>query len=89
MRHIRSYHMYKLVDILADGLVALSSEYGKQLWCSCKTRKEHKCQECEQLFSIGSAMYRPITNGYNRMQRLCEDCIRYLGIVAMIMWERR
>lgn len=74
--------MYTLVEIIsdADGLVGLSSEYGRQLWSRCKVRKQHSCQECEQSFPVGSEMYRPITNGYNRMRRLCENCVQHGGI---------
>lgn len=70
---------YILVEILSDGLVGLfSDEYGRQLWSECRVRKQHKCQECGLLFPAGSMMYRPVTNGYNRMQRLCGTCVRHL-----------
>ena len=70
--------MYRLVEILGDELIGLSSRYGRQLWATVKVRKQHRCQHCEELFPVGSKMYCPITNGYNRMHRLCEDCIKHL-----------
>lgn len=69
---------YRLVTVLSDGLVGLSSEYGRQLWACCKMRKQHQCTVCKRPFPVGSKMYRPIGNSYNRMQRICEECIRVM-----------
>jgi hypothetical protein len=67
---------YILVKVLSDGLVGLSSEeFGRQLWDRCRTRKTHECQVCHEWSGVGSQMYRPITNGYNRTHRICEDCV--------------
>ena len=75
---------YSLVTVLTDGVVGLSSEeFGRQLWHRCSTRKVQECEMCHWKFGVGSRMYRPITNGYNRMQRLCEDCVDRL-IVRMV-----
>lgn len=68
---------YRLVAVLSDGVVGLSSEYGRQLWACCKMRKQHICQVCKRSFAVGSEMYRPVGNSYNRMQRICEECIRF------------
>lgn len=73
--------MYKLVRVLSEGLVGLSSEYGWQLWVICKVRKQHECVGCRKSFSAGSKMYRPLTNLSNRMRRLCGFCIRNLPVV--------
>jgi hypothetical protein len=71
--------LYILVRTLSDGLVGLSSyDYGRQLWSRCKTRKQHKCRVCGGLFPVGSTMYRPLTNKGNRMERICENCIRHM-----------
>ena len=70
--------MYRVVAVLSDGLVGLSSQYGRQLWACCKMRKEHKCQMCERLFYSGSKMYRPVGNSRNRMQRICAECIQFM-----------
>jgi len=68
--------MYTLVSIPGDGLALLSSaRYGQQLWVQCKTRKAHQCRECGLICSAGTVMYRPLTNGYNRMERVCVGCV--------------
>ena len=67
--------MYRLIKVLSDGIVGLSSEFGRQLWCICKMHKQHECQECGQSFPIGAEMYRPLSNGFNRMRRLCKGCV--------------
>lgn len=71
--------MYRVVAILSDGLVGLSSQYGRQLWACCKMRKEHKCQACKRVFTIGAEMYRPVGNSYNRMERICAECIQFMS----------
>ncbi len=77
--------VYTLVQTLSDGLVGLFSErYGRQLWSRCRMRKQHNCRGCKEVFSSGSQMYRPVTNGYNRMERLCEGCIRELTYQAVV-----
>lgn len=70
---------YRLVTVLSDGLVGLSSEYGRQLWASCKMRRQHKCEVCERSFPIGSKMYRPVKDDHNRMKRICEECVQLMG----------
>jgi len=70
---------YNLITIPGEGLALLSSEkHGRQLWAQCKTRKTHKCHECDTTYPVGTEMYRPITNGYNRMQRICAQCIQMM-----------
>ena len=67
--------MYRLVTILlADGLIGLSSEYGRQLWCLAGVKKRVSCCECGVKFASGTKMYRPIHNAPNRGQRMCQDC---------------
>ena len=70
---------YSLITIPGDGLALLfSGEYGRQLWVQCKMRKTHKCYECDATYPVGTGMYRPMTNGYNRMQRICAQCIQMM-----------
>jgi hypothetical protein len=48
------------------------------LWSACRTRKEHKCHECGMALGKGTRVFRPITEGYRRMQRICTLCVRTL-----------
>lgn len=70
--------MYRLVRVLSEGLVGLSSEYGRQLWVVCKMRRQHECVGCGRSFSAGSEMYRPLTNLSNRARRFCGGCIQHM-----------
>ena len=64
-----------IVKKLVGGLVVLDTFYGKQIWDRVKMRKEHRCASCKETIEKGSQAYRPLTNGYNRMDRLCTACI--------------
>ena len=67
---------YRLSLIPGDGQALLwSQEYGTQLWAECKMRKAHKCAVCGMAYPVGTKMYRPMTNGYNRMHRICQCCV--------------
>jgi len=69
---------YRIYKHRAEGVVQLHSIYGIQLWLitNTKVRKNHECQMCGRLVVQGlEKMYRPITNGINRMDRICRDCI--------------
>jgi hypothetical protein len=49
------------------------------VWALCKTRKDHKCWECDDECMKGTMMYRPQTNSNDRMRRICIHC---MGILA-------
>lgn len=62
---------YKYIKAIGDGVVVLkSSECGEQVWTLCKPRKDHQCVVAEERIRKGDEAYRPITNGYNRMERI-------------------
>ncbi len=59
--------------------------YWWQLWAKCKTRKilgnsgrPKTCAVTGNVISKGEFVYRPMTNGYNRMDRISEQGIQIL-----------
>ena len=69
---------YKFVSRLGEGIVGLSSSYGDQMFVRSKIRKNNSCELCCASLKPGDQAYRPITNGYNRMHRLCVACVQEL-----------
>jgi hypothetical protein len=70
----------RLLGVMNDGLIRLdtadwSYNYGKQLWSVVKTRKIAECVNCDGEISKSTNAYSPITNGYNRMHRICTTCV--------------
>lgn len=61
---------YKLVKILNDDVVILSSKYGVQVWSKITLRKDNICEVLGIPILQGSKAFRPSTNGYNRMHRI-------------------
>jgi len=73
----------RLLGVMNEGLVRMdtadfSYNYGKQLWGIVKTRKVARCANCDQEIPKASQVYSPITNGYNRMHRICTTCVEQL-----------
>ncbi len=67
---------YTFVDALSDGLVGLKhQEHGRCLWTARKLRKHAICAACGKQALAGSTAYGPLTNGYNRMDRICKHCV--------------
>ena len=63
--------MIESAVIMGEGVVGLvDSEYGQQVWASCKTRKHHVCIITRLGIKKGGMAYRPITNKGNRMKRI-------------------
>lgn len=54
------------------------------LWARVKTRKEHRCFECETLRGKGSEMLAPIGNQDYRMRRIDLECARAVALVSPI-----
>jgi hypothetical protein len=69
---------YTFVKRMNDDLVGLSSSHGQQLFTRARVRKHRACALCKRKILPGSLAYRPITNGYNRMHRLCVPCVQDL-----------
>ncbi len=61
---------YKVEKILSEETVVLSSKYGTQIWDLVKLRKNKICEQTKIELPKGSKAFRPITNGYNRMDRI-------------------
>lgn len=66
---------YYLVDELGRLIVLESRGFPPKIWTECTVRKEHNCIVCDGKIVIGQRAHRPITNGNNRMHRICPDCI--------------
>ena len=68
---------YRFDRRLNEGLVRLEHPtFGVNLWHTAKVRKNDKaCTDCKNVIERGASGWRPITFGYNRMHRLCNDCI--------------
>lgn len=62
---------YKITQHNGMLLTTSSEEYGEQVWSLCRLRrhKESKCVICGK--TLGEFGFRPITNGYNRIHRIC------------------
>lgn len=77
--HDYSREDIKVLDARIVGIT--HARYGRQLWVlmGVPIRKPQECTICEQRFGPGSTkMFRPVTNGYNRMERICQRCITEL-----------
>ena len=72
-----SLHQFRIVVRMSEGLVGADTECGRQMWVRTKsgTRKAHRCIVCQEPIPKGSLAYLPITNGYNRMVRVCVKCV--------------
>ncbi len=71
---------YRFKERWSDGIVILFSRYGEQMWTLVKVRKEHKCAYSNIPISKGSFAWKPVTHGYNRMERICVNAIKKLEI---------
>jgi len=71
---------YVCLKILNDGVVGLSSTYGEQIFTVRKARKNvrHGCVHCTSAIEMGVLCWGPLTNGMNRMHRICGACIMTL-----------
>jgi len=60
----------------ADGFMLVETfDHGKQIWTAGKSRTRLLCQVCKVRYSPGDVMFRPKTNGQNRMERCCVGCM--------------
>jgi len=66
---------YSFVKRFAEGVVGLTSSHGQQMFVRSKLRKPKACALCNVELKTKEQAYRPITNGYNRMHRLCVACV--------------
>ena len=65
-------YKYEVIFSPADGLMLITHpKHGRQLWARCKMRghKNSRCAICGAV--VGFEAFRPVTNGYNRMERIC------------------
>ena len=63
---------------MAELLLALDRQ--RTLWTACRVRKAHKCRDCRVDIRKGTNAFRPLTNGYGRMTRLCLRCLKEIAV---------
>lgn len=67
---------YRRVAVMNEGLLRVASEkYGMQLFTRVKLRKNTSCAACGDPLNKGTEAFSPLTNGYNRMHRVCFHCL--------------
>lgn len=69
---------YRFLKRMSEGLVGLTSSHGRQIFHTTELRKSKPCALCKVELKPGDTAYSPITNGYNRMHRLCVACVEEL-----------
>jgi RNase P subunit RPR2 len=57
------------------GLARIARNRKTVLWSICTMRKLHHCDKCKVALVVGERAWRPITNGNDRMNRLCVSCV--------------
>lgn len=63
--------VYEIISVEGGLIETEHPEYKRQVWALAKLRK-HKTSRCAICGrEVGAVGYRPITNGYNRMHRIC------------------
>lgn len=62
---------YKVLSTCAELLALSCTRYPRQIWATAITRKNHICSVTGLVINKGAMCYRPLTNGYNRMDRIC------------------
>ena len=68
---------------LSDAIIGLEHDtYGLQLWVHATLRKPKRCaiDKCE--IPAKATAFSPLTNGYNRMHRICLACAEKLQDAA-------
>jgi hypothetical protein len=67
---------YRITEIVPALGIVTQSFFGRQCWTKCKmtkhTRESRQCAMCKG--PLGKEAFRPITNGNNRMERICLEC---------------
>lgn len=62
--------MYTLQKIISSDIIVLDGIYGSKTWKRCRLRKDTECIETKIELSKGDEAYRPMSNGYDRMERI-------------------
>lgn len=67
---------YAFVIRMNSGLVRFRHPtYGQELWTRGRVRRfAKKCAMCGMMVQPKEWAYAPLTNGHNRMHRICERC---------------
>ena len=81
------FKYYEYISHMGDGLEILLSlllRNKQDMWSLVKTRKYHKCMVTGDKIEKGEKAYRPVTNGYNRMDRISETGMQQLKYEAGI-----
>lgn len=69
---------YTSVICLNEGIYGVeATQYGRRIWVSALCRKAGRlCELCKKDIAVKDKMIRPITNGYNRGERMHLDCAK-------------
>lgn len=65
---------YSIIERPAEGVLRARSRFGLQIFTRVKLRKNTECAACDTPIKKGDTAWSPITNGYNRMHRVCVAC---------------
>lgn len=57
----------------------LAFDSSGMVWVRVRSRKAHKCRDCRTDILKGTDTFRPLTNGNNRMRRLCIPCVKAIA----------
>lgn len=71
-----NHHRYALVDSVSPFMVRLAGSYGVQPWTRVTARKATVCQMSGAEIQKGDAVFRPATNGQNRMHRILASALQ-------------
>ncbi len=71
---------YSLIEIINENLVGLyHPKHGRQAWCEVFLRKPATCVVTGVSLKPKEIAFRPVTNGYNRMERISKKGINVLA----------
>lgn len=69
--------IYRIIEVLGEGLIAVESEYGRQLFTPRKLRKPKRCATCGADIAKGEKAWGEVTScSQNRSDRVHGSCIR-------------
>ena len=71
-----NYEFARVTECLNQGLLRIRAGATHLLWGKAQARKLRRCCRCDVEIEPRDTMWRPITNGLTRMDRLCGACIR-------------
>ena len=68
-------HRYQVLSRPSDGMAIIQGRPGQQMWLRVTARKANTCQLTGRPIVRGDLVYRPATNGANRMHRILASAV--------------